>query len=208
LQHPHIVPVLGAGTVCDLPYYMMPLVAGESLRAAIAGRSLSVTDRLVILRDVAEALVYAHERGIVHRDIKPENVLLSGRAALVTDFGIAKALSVAAGRDGPAAPASLTQAGVSLGSPAYMAPEQAAGDPTTDHRADLYAWGVMAYELLSWRHPFADKLTAQALIAAHFVDVPAPLQPVAQGVPLAVSTVIMRCLEKNPLHRPSGAADV
>jgi TolB-like protein/Tfp pilus assembly protein PilF len=208
LQHPHIVPVLGAGTVRDLPYYTMPLVEGESLRSALAGASLSTADRLVILRDVAEALAYAHERGVVHRDIKPENVLLSGRAALVIDFGIAKALSVAAGREGAVVPASLTQAGISMGSPAYMAPEQAAGDPTTDHRADLYAWGMMAYELLSRRHPFADKLTAQALIAAHFVDVPTPLHGLAPGVPVAVSAVIMRCLEKNPLDRPSGAAQL
>jgi serine/threonine protein kinase len=140
LQHPHIVPVLSAGAVDGLPFYTMPLVEGESLRTALFLAELSVDDLLSVLRDVAEALEYAHARGVVHRDIKPENVLLVGRAALVTDFGIAKVLSNAA-KAAQGTGTALTHVGTSLGTPAYMSPEQAAGDPATDHRTDLYAWG-------------------------------------------------------------------
>ncbi|MGI8765107.1 MAG: serine/threonine-protein kinase [Gemmatimonadaceae bacterium] len=156
LQDPHIVPVLSAGVAAGLPYYTMPFVDGESLRArltAVGPQRLPVVDAVTILRDVAAALEYAHGRGVVHRDIKPENVLLAGRMAVVTDFGIAKAVSAAttvAGRPG----GTLTQAGVSLGTPGYMAPEQVAGDEV-DQRADIYAWGVMAYEVLVGAHPFA-----------------------------------------------------
>ena len=145
LQHPHIVPVLSAGEAGGVLYYTMPLVEGESLRVIVAREgALAVSRAVGILRDVAEALEYAHGKGVVHRDIKPENVLVSGHAtAAVTDFGIAKALSVARA---PGADAAVTQTGTSVGTPLYMAPEQAAGDPATDHRADLYAWlrGVRA----------------------------------------------------------------
>ena len=166
LQDPRIVPVLAAGSIGNLPYYTMPFVEGESLRARMAraaspGQAIPTTEAIAVLRDVALALEYAHAHDVVHRDIKPENVLLSGRTAVVADFGIAKALAAAnttAGTPG----ATLTEAGISLGTPAYMAPEQAVGD-AVDHRADLYAWGVMAYELLAGEHPFAGKTSGWTL---------------------------------------------
>ena len=162
LQQANIVPVLAAGDADGLPYYTMPFVRGESLRARMAsGAPLSVADAIHILRDVARALAYAHGEGIVHRDIKPENVLLSGGAAVVTDFGIAKAIDISRTQDGDSSGGghvTLTRAGSSLGTPAYMSPEQAAGDPSVDHRADIYAWGLIAWELLAGRHPFAGSL--------------------------------------------------
>src|SRR5256714_2434918 len=149
LQHPHIVPLLTAGAKGDLLYYVMPHIAGESLRSRIAHeRALPVGETVRILRDVCDALAYAHGRGVVHRDIKPDNVLLSGRHALVTDFGVAKAVQESNGAT------ALTSVGVALGTPAYMAPEQATADPHTDHRADLYAVGALAYEMLTGRPPF------------------------------------------------------
>ena len=211
LQDPHIVPVLTAGGGDMLPWYTMPFIEGESLRARLAEGVLPRADALRILREVAMALEYAHGRGVIHRDIKPENILLAGRTAVVTDFGIAKAVSAArtatrAPADGRSA-AALTRAGQSLGTPAYMAPEQAAGDHV-DHRADLYAWGVLAYELLAGRHPFADRQTVQQLIAAHLSVTPPALETLASGVPPAVSALVMRCLAKEPELRPASASDV
>src|SRR5438477_3496985 len=146
LQQAQIVRVLSAGQVDGIPYYTMPFVEGESLRSRLArDGALPVPQVVNVLRDVARALAYAHAHGVVHRDIKPDNVLLSGGTAVVTDFGIAKAIS-AARTSAPGA--TLTQVGTSIGTPAYMAPEQAAGDANVDHRADVYALGAMAYELL------------------------------------------------------------
>jgi serine/threonine-protein kinase len=206
LQEPHIVPVHAAGVTADgLPWYTMPYVEGESLRARLERGPLPLADARKILEDVARALAYAHARGIVHRDIKPENVLLSSSTAVVTDFGIAKALQLSKTR---ATDEGLTRIGTSLGTPAYMAPEQAAADPATDHRADIYAWGVMAYELLSGRHPFADRLTPQALMAAHMSEVPTSLGRVARDVPRPIAELVARCLEKDPSRRPASAAEL
>jgi serine/threonine-protein kinase len=204
LQDPRIVPVLAAGTLGDLPYYTMPYVDGESLRARMA-RPVSESEAIAILRDVALALEYAHGRDVVHRDIKPENVLLSGRTAVVTDFGIAKALAAATTTSGGGG--TLTQLGTSLGTPAYMPPEQAAGD-AADHRADVYSWGVMAYELLAGRHPFVDKKSAQQLIAAHIAEKPASLDSVRSGLPAKLTALVMRSLEKDPDARPQSARDL
>ncbi|MGH7720657.1 MAG: serine/threonine-protein kinase, partial [Gemmatimonadaceae bacterium] len=163
-----------------------------------------------ILRDVAKALSYAHGRGIVHRDIKPENVLLTHGDALVADFGVAKALSAssASSGEGAAAPTVLlTSVGMALGTPTYMSPEQAAGDPDVDHRADIYALGVLGYELLTGAPPFAGR-PAQALLAAHAPETPEPLSRKRPGVPAALTALLMRCLEKRPADRPQTADDV
>jgi serine/threonine protein kinase len=207
LQAPHIVPVHTAGTTADgLPFYTMPYVEGQTLRGRLNAGLLPLDEALSVLRDVATALEYAHARGVVHRDIKPENVLLSGRTAVVTDFGIAKAISMA--RGGDVTGATITQSGMSLGTPAYMAPEQAAGDPTSDYRVDLYAWGIMAYETLAGRHPFAPRATAHALITAHFTEVPAPLAIGRPHIPPRVAAVVMQCLEKERDRRPTSASDL
>src|SRR5688572_1879730 len=204
LQHAHIVPVLTAGETNGLPFYTMPFVEGESLRNRLVKGPLSTADTVSILRDVARALAYAHERGVVHRDIKPDNVMLSGGSAVVTDFGIAKAIS-AARTDLP--DATLTQVGTSLGTPAYMAPEQAAGDPATDHRADLYAFGCMAYEMLTGVPPFVEK-SPQQLLAAHMSKTPDPIAGRRGDVPPALAMVITQCLAKDPGERPGSAVDV
>ena len=207
LQQANVVPVLSAGTADGLPYYTMPYVRGESLRARMAGGApLSVAECTSILRDVARALAYAHGEGVVHRDIKPENVLLSHGTAVVTDFGIAKALTASRTQDGVAT-ATLTQAGGSIGTPAYMAPEQAVGD-AVDHRTDLYAWGVMAYELLAGAHPFGRHTTPQQLVTAHITEPPAPLAGKNPTVSPALAALVMQCLEKDLARRPASAAEV
>ena len=205
LQHPHIVQVLSAGQTDGLPYYTMPFVDGESLRARLAIEgALPITDVVSILRDVARALAYAHEHGVVHRDIKPENVLLSGGSAVVTDFGIAKALSDSRGH---VTGATLTQFGTSLGTPAYMAPEQVAADPAVDHRADLYAFGCVAYELLTGRAPFSG-LPPQKLLVAQMTEMPRPVEELRPDTPPELAGLVMRCLAKDAGSRPQRAADV
>ena len=211
LQQANIVPVLSAGDAAGLPYYTMPYVDGLSLRARLQQGALPVGEAVSILRDVARALAYAHAQGVVHRDIKPENILLSGGAAVVTDFGIAKALSVSRTQElstTGGTSAALTRVGMSLGTPAYMAPEQALGDPGTDYRTDLYAWGVVAWELLAGRHPFFAATTPHAMIAAHVSEPPPPLGAQRPDVPPALAALVMRCLEKSPARRPASASEL
>lgn len=206
LQHPHIVPLLHAGVVSGLPYYTMPFVEGESLRSRLArAGALPVAEAVAVLRDVALALAYAHEHAVVHRDIKPENILLSGGSAVVTDFGIAKALTLS--QAGPAAP-TLTQTGTSVGSPAYMAPEQASGDPAGDLRIDLYAWGLVAYEILAGTHPFGGRTTLHAMVLAHLSETPVHLEASGVRLPPGLSDVVMRCLAKQASARPDSAREV
>lgn len=211
LQEPHIVPVLTAGVTADgLPFYTMPFVHGASLRTRIEAGRLPFAESSGILRNVAQALTYAHAHGVVHRDIKPENVLLSSGTAVVTDFGIAKALRLSKTM---APGGTLTEAGSSLGTPAYMAPEQVAGDDA-DGRADLYSWGMIAYELLAGHHPFADKKTAQQLMAAQLSEHPKDLlaqlpAPERHSAAMRkIAALVMRCLEKQPSARVPSAADL
>ncbi len=204
LQHPHIVPLLAAGDVDGLPFYTMPFIEGASLRERLIAGPLTRSESQSILRDVARALAYAHRQGIVHRDIKPENILLAEGIAMVADFGVARALSAASAQGGE----TLTQAGMQIGTPAYMAPEQAAGEPDVDFRADLYAFGVMAYELLAGQHPFASKRGAQALVIAHLTEQPELLSAHTAEVAVQVSAIVMQCLSKDPLDRPDSAAAI
>ena len=208
LQHPHIVPVLSAGEVDGLPYYTMPLVKGESLRARVSREhELPIADTIRILRDVAAALAYAHADGVVHRDIKPDNVMLTGGAAVLTDLGVGKAMDVASTNQNLATGSGLTSVGVALGTPAYMAPEQAAADPGVDHRADIYSFGCMAYELLAGATPFAAR-TPQQLFAAHMTEPPEPIAARRSSAPQALAELVMQCLAKRPADRPQRAADL
>ena len=228
LQDPRIVPVLAAGEAGGIPFYTMPFVDGESLRARMQRGRIPITESIDILRDLALALEYAHAHGVVHRDIKPENILLTGgrarddsheaaatraATAVVTDFGIAKAIAAATtgsvASDGVGGPVhGLTQTGMSLGTPAYMAPEQAVGDTMLDARADIYAWGVVAFELLAGAHPFAPRGTSQAMVAAHISEVAPPLASRVPAVPPGLAAVVDQALRKNPAERPPNAADL
>jgi serine/threonine-protein kinase len=202
LQQPFIVPVLTAGTSGGLLYYTMPMVEGESLHARLARvKQLPIGDVVRILRDVCAALSYSHKHGVVHRDIKPANVLLSDERAMVTDFGIAKALGAATGGG------SLTASGLAIGTPAYMAPEQAAADTTVDHRADLYAVGAMAYEMLAGVSPFPG--ASAAMVMARQIREPAePLTHHRPQVPPELARLVHRLLQKIPADRPQSADEV
>jgi len=203
LQHPHIVPVLAAGVSDGLPYYTMPFIEGESLRAKIAhGGPLPINEAVKILRDTLSALSYAHEHGVVHRDIKPDNILLTDQHAVVADFGVAKALSASTNPG-----ASITSLGMALGTPAYMSPEQAAADPTADHRSDLYAVGAVGYEMLTGQQVFSAR-SPQAMLAAHATEAPEQLTKRRPSVPPALASVIMRALEKYAADRPQTAREM
>ena len=205
LQQANIVPIFSAGDSNGLPYYTMPFVEGESLRARLAkDGALTFTEIVRILGDVARALAHAHERGVVHRDIKPDNVLLSGGTAVVTDFGIAKALSASRTESQGA---TLTQLGTSIGTPAYMAPEQAAGDPDVDHRADIYAFGCMAYELLTGQPPFHGR-TPPRVLAAHMGEPPQLVAELRPDTPPVLADLVMHCLAKDAASRPASAAEL
>src|SRR6266550_4680574 len=204
LQHPHIVPVLKAGDVDGLPYFVMPYVDGESVDVRLRRTPmLGVRETLGIMKDVARALAFAHEHGVVHRDIKPGNVLLAAGSATVTDFGVAKALSSArrSGEKGNG----LTNTGMSLGTVLYMAPEQAAGDPDIDGRADIYSLGITAYEMLSGTAPFA-AFGPREMLTARLTLPPPPLSTIRKDVPAGLERLIARCLAIDPADRPQTAS--
>ena len=217
LHHPHIVPVYdsgharaktpdaggsGGGAADGVLYYVMPYEAGQSVRERLMREGpLPVADAVAILRDVCDALAHAHQQGIVHRDIKPDNVLLSGRHALVTDFGVARAVTSATGH-GP-----ITATGVTLGTPAYMAPEQIVADPQVDHRVDVYAVGILAYEMLTGRPPFVRDRDHHVL-SAHLADAPEPVRSRRSDVPPALDEIVMRCLAKQPGDRWQSADEM
>jgi serine/threonine-protein kinase len=200
LQHPHIVPVLRDGVADGRPYFVMPLVEGESLRERLQrGGPLPLGEAVRVLRAVAAALTYAHARGVVHRDMKPDNVLLSaGGAAMVSDFGVARAIAMSrAGND--------HEAGRIDGTPAYMAPEQAAGDPSADHRVDVYAFGVLGYELFTGTTPFGGH-EGMARLTALLTESPPPVRDRRPDLPPRVASLVMRCLAPDPDHRPAAAS--
>ena len=200
LAHPHILPLYDSGVAAGRLYYITPYVDGESLRDRLArtGR-LPLPEALRVLRDVARALAHAHRHGLVHRDIKPGNILLNREGdALVSDFGVAKAL---------AAEAELTDGALIIGTPAYMAPEQASGAPAIDHRADLYSFGVVAYELLTGATPFTGR-GRQELLTAHLSEMPDPVAARQPDVPLPLAALVDRLLAKRPVDRPRDATEV
>ena len=200
LQHPHIVPLLTADSTDALLYYTMPFVVGESLRARLArDGALPVADATWIWRDVLDALAHAHAGDVVHRDIKPANILLGVRHAHVIDFGIARAI------EGAAEDLQNTAAGLAIGTPAYMAPEQITGDPRADHRVDIYAAGLVMYEMLEGRLPFPGQ-SSQDLALARLTSDPAPL--VRPDCPPELADLVLRCIAKDPLARPASAEDV
>jgi len=197
LQHAHIVPLLTSDVADSLLYYTMPFVAGESLRSRLAREGpLAIDHALRIWRDVLDALAYAHAAGVVHRDIKPANILLSGRSALVTDFGIARAIE-AAGGDG-----TQTATGFAIGTPAYMAPEQVTGDKDADHRVDIYAAGLVMYELLEGRQAYTGDSIRQVVLARLTHD-PAPIA--RSDCPPQLARLVARCLARDPAARPESA---
>jgi len=204
LRHPNIVPLYDSGDADGLLYFVMPYENGPSLRSRLAREGpLPIPDALHVLRDVTRALQYAHEQGVVHRDIKPDNVMMSGGAAVVADFGIAKAVSAA---QAPGTTTDLTLAGSGIGTAAYMAPEQAVGDPASDHRVDIYSFGCLAYEVLTGKPPFHG-MPLHQVVAAHMSTVPALVTEVRADVPESLGQLVAQCLAKDPAARPQTAAE-
>ena len=194
LTHPHVLPLFDSGEANGFLYYVMPFIEGESLRDRLEREGTVAIPQAIRLTDhVASALSYAHERGLVHRDIKPENILLAGDQAIVADFGIARAVEVAAG-------ARLTGTGVAIGTPAYMSPEQAVGDSNIDGRSDVYSLGCVVYEMVSGRTPF-EGATPQALLARHAVDTVPSLHTIDADIPLYVERAVSKALAKEPARR-------
>jgi serine/threonine-protein kinase len=200
MSHPHILPIYDSGEAGGELYYVMPYVAGESLRARLfRERQIPLDDALRIAAEVASALDHSHRHGVIHRDIKPENILLENGRAVVADFGIARAMNAVGRRK-------LTSAGVSIGTPTYMSPEQGMADPTLDGRTDIYSLGCVLYEMLAGSPPFTAR-TTQALIARHSFDAVPSLSVVRQTIPEEVEEVVTRALAKVPADRFSTAGE-
>jgi DNA-binding SARP family transcriptional activator/tetratricopeptide (TPR) repeat protein/predicted Ser/Thr protein kinase len=207
LQHPNIVPLFDSGEVDGRLYFVMPYIHGPTLRARLKDEGhLAISQVLHLMRELTDALAYAHAEGVIHRDIKPENIMLIGERAVLADFGIARAVHAARTRLGTSGE-TLTELGIRLGTPAYMAPEQVVGSPDIDHRADLYAMGIVAYEMLAGRPPFVGK-NADEVLAAQVATAPRRIEELCPEVPPALAEIVMLCLEKAPDGRPSSAGEV
>jgi serine/threonine-protein kinase len=194
LRHPHILPLYDSGEAGGHVFYVMPFVEGESLRDRLdREKQLPLDDALQIAREVADALSYAHSRGVIHRDIKPENILLESGHAVVADFGIARAIDAAGGEQ-------LTETGLAIGTPTYMSPEQAAGDRDLDGRSDLYALGCVLYEMLAGQPPFTGP-TVESVVWQHvMVDAPS-VTNLRPAVPPQIAGALQRALAKVPADR-------
>jgi serine/threonine protein kinase len=193
LRHPHILPLFDSGAADGLPFYVMPLVDGESLLSRLRQGPLPIAEAVGILREVADALAHAHASGIIHRDVKPDNVLLSGRHVFLADFSVARAVEAHLTDD-----QTVTGTSVMVGTPAYMAPEQVT-TASVDHRSDIYAFGVMAYELLTGAPPFQG--THQEIVTAHLTASPVPLTTLRPETPAPLASAVMQCLHKRPDQR-------
>jgi len=210
LQHPHILPLFDSGETAGALYYVMPRIEGESLRERLAreGR-LPVPDALAIARDVTEALAYAHGRGVIHRDIKPENILLAGDHAIVADFGVARAIERVSGErhsTGTSRGERTTDSGATVGTPIYMSPEQASGDPHLDGRTDVYSLGCVLFEMLTGEPPFGGA-GVRDTIARRFTEPPPFVRALRPEVPAAVDAAILRALAQSPAERWQTAAE-
>jgi serine/threonine-protein kinase len=207
LDHPHILRAIDSGETGGRLWYTMPFVAGDSLGARLRQGRMSISESVELLGQLASALGHAHANGIIHRDLKPDNVLLAEDGALVADFGVAKAILAAAHDPASDHGEPSTATGITLGTPSYMSPEQAAGVKLVDHRADLYALGVIAWELFTGTPPFTGT-SRQALLTAHLVERPDGTLLERRGVPHPLAALVMRLLEKDVERRPASAADV
>jgi serine/threonine-protein kinase len=200
LRHPRLIPLIESGAAGGQLFYVMPCVSGESLRDRLRREvQLPQVEALQITREVAEALSYAHRQGIVHRDVKPENILLEHGHAVVTDFGLAKALTAAGGKK-------LTETGITVGTPAYMSPEQGAGSRDLDQRSDLYSLATVLYEMLAGDPPFSG-VNGQAILARKAVDPLPRLRTVRPDVPATLEQVIERALARAPADRFATVAE-
>ncbi len=207
LNHPHILPLYDSGAQNGVFYYVMPFIAGPTLRDRLdAGPRLSVEEVARILYQVAEGIAYAHSEGVVHRDLKPGNILFQADHALIADFGIARA-AFPVSENSLSWEDTLSKPGTAVGTPAYMSPEQVAGLRDVDHRADVYAIGAIAYEMLSGNPPFVRPTLLQTTVA-QIRDPPCPLHTLNRDVPDCLSDIVMRCLEKNRAARPQSAAEI
>src|SRR5947208_1830230 len=201
LNHPHILPLHDSGQAGGFLYYLMPYIEGESLRDRLEREGpLPLEEALRITREVASALSYAHSHDVAHRDIKPENILLSGGEAVVADFGIARAITQAAG-------SKLTETGIPVGTPAYMSPEQASGGGLVDGRSDIYSLGCVLYEMLVGEPPFTGP-NAQVVIAKRFVQTPADVTALREGVSRSVARAVQKALARTPIDRFETAAQL
>src|SRR5213594_951606 len=200
LNHPHILPLHDSGEAEGFLFYVMPYVEGESLRDRLSHeKQLPLGNALQIAREVADALSYAHSYDVVHRDIKPENILLEAGHAVVADFGIARAITAAAGRN-------LTETGIALGTPGYMSPEQGAASARVDERSDIYSLGCVLYEMLAGEPPYTGA-SAQVVIAKRFTDPVPSVRRLREGIPPALDAAVSRALAKAAADRFATAAE-